>query len=117
MSYVYRRSEPGLWTVGFYDPDGKFQTDSDHGVREEAAARVAFLNGGGVGRSENGCDDLVDVVLADLDRRIDGTLKNLKAARLRGYPDREVACRYFWDGLMEAKRLVLAASRQPDDAV
>ena len=46
MSYVYIRSEPGLWTVGFYAPDGKWHTDSDHGNREEAARRVAYLNGG-----------------------------------------------------------------------
>lgn len=30
--YVYTRSEPGLWTVGFYSPDGKWHTDSDHGA-------------------------------------------------------------------------------------
>ncbi len=39
MSYVYIKSEPGLWTVGFYRPDGKFETDSDHSDREEAARR------------------------------------------------------------------------------
>lgn len=44
--WVYIRSEPGLWTVGFYDPDGKFQTDSDHEDRDEARARVHYLNGG-----------------------------------------------------------------------
>lgn len=47
MSYVYIRSEPGLWTVGFYDPSGKFQPESDWGSPEEAAKRVAYLNGGG----------------------------------------------------------------------
>jgi hypothetical protein len=46
MSYVYIRSEPGLWTVGFYAPDGKWHTDSDHDDREEAASRVHYLNGG-----------------------------------------------------------------------
>jgi hypothetical protein len=43
--YVYIQSEPGLWTVGFYDPSGKWHGDSDHSDREEAAKRVAFLNG------------------------------------------------------------------------
>lgn len=43
--YVYIKSEPGLWTVGFYDPSGKWQPESDHHNREEAAARVAWLNG------------------------------------------------------------------------
>lgn len=45
MSYVYIMSEPGLLTVGFYDPQGKWHADSDHDTREGAAARVAFLNG------------------------------------------------------------------------
>lgn len=47
MTWVYKRSEPGLWTVGFYDPAGKWHPDSDHGTREEAAQRVHYLNGGG----------------------------------------------------------------------
>lgn len=43
--YVYIMSEPGLFTVGFYDPSGKWHADSDHSDREEAAKRVAWLNG------------------------------------------------------------------------
>lgn len=46
MSYVYIESEPGLWTVGFYDPDGHWQPESDHSEKEEAAKRTAWLNGG-----------------------------------------------------------------------
>ena len=45
MSYVYIQSEPGLFTVGFYDPSGKWHAESDHGSRGEAAERVAHLNG------------------------------------------------------------------------
>jgi hypothetical protein len=45
-TWVYKRTEPGLWTVGFYAPDGTWHTDSDHGSPDEAAARVHFLNGG-----------------------------------------------------------------------
>ena len=48
MSYVYIRSEPQLWTVGFYAPDGKWHPESDHGSSEEAAERVVRLNGGEV---------------------------------------------------------------------
>lgn len=44
--YVYIKSEPGLWTVGFYDPEGNFTTESDHHIREDAAKRVHYLNGG-----------------------------------------------------------------------
>lgn len=44
--YVHIKSEPRLWTVGFYNPNGKWITNSDHNDREEAANRVAWLNGG-----------------------------------------------------------------------
>jgi hypothetical protein len=44
--YVYIQTEPGLYTVGFYAPDGTWHPDSDHGSREEAAERVHYLNGG-----------------------------------------------------------------------
>lgn len=44
--YIYIKSEPGLWTVGFYDPQGVFQSESDHDSKEEAARRVHWLNGG-----------------------------------------------------------------------
>lgn len=46
MSWVYIKSEPGLWTVGFYDPSGQWQPESDHTSTREAAARVHYLNGG-----------------------------------------------------------------------
>ncbi len=45
--YVYIRSERTLWTVGFYDPRGNWQAESDHESKDAAAARVAYLNGGG----------------------------------------------------------------------
>ena len=44
--YVYIQTEPQLWTVGFYDPNGKFQAESDHKTPDEAAERVRYLNGG-----------------------------------------------------------------------
>lgn len=44
--WVYIATEPGLLTVGFYDPTGRFRADSDFGNREAAAERVNFLNGG-----------------------------------------------------------------------
>lgn len=54
--YVYIRSEPQLWTVGFYKPDGAFEPESDHETRERAAARVHYLNGG---------TDFVEVAILD----------------------------------------------------
>lgn len=44
--YVYKDSEPGLYTVGFYAPDGNWHSESDHDSREAAADRVRYLNGG-----------------------------------------------------------------------
>lgn len=48
MTWVYKQTDanPDLWTVGFYDPDGKFEPESDYSDSEEAAKRVHYLNGG-----------------------------------------------------------------------
>jgi hypothetical protein len=52
MSWVYLNSEPGLYTVGFYDPQGKWQPDSDYLTQDEAARRVHYLNGGAVSKED-----------------------------------------------------------------
>jgi hypothetical protein len=44
--WLYRKTEPRLWTVGFYTRAGSWEPESDHGSAEEAAARVHYLNGG-----------------------------------------------------------------------
>lgn len=36
----------GLYTVGFYRPDGRWEAESDHATPEQAAERVHYLNGG-----------------------------------------------------------------------
>lgn len=46
--YVYIKSEPRLWTVGFYRPDGTWEPESDHSSIEEAVDRVHYLNGGAI---------------------------------------------------------------------
>lgn len=46
MMYVYWQSEPNLWTVGYYSPDGMRHPESDHSSQEQAAERVHYLNGG-----------------------------------------------------------------------
>lgn len=53
--YCYIQSEPQLWTVGFYSPDGKWHPDSDHSNREEAAERVAWLNGSSKEQKQPSC--------------------------------------------------------------
>lgn len=44
--WVYIVSEPGLYTVGFYRPDGTWEPIEDFDSRAEAAERVRYLNGG-----------------------------------------------------------------------
>lgn len=46
-TWVYQQSEPTLWTVGYYSPNGKWHPETDHGSKKEAAQRVHWLNGGG----------------------------------------------------------------------
>lgn len=46
MSYVFIQSEPTLWTVGHYDPSGRWHAVSDHDSPGEAGERVRVLNGG-----------------------------------------------------------------------
>lgn len=43
--HVYIAHDNSFFTVGHYDPEGKFIPESDHSEREKAAERVAFLNG------------------------------------------------------------------------
>ena len=62
--YVYIRSEGNLFTVGFYDPEGKWHSESDHTDKSFAARRVNWLNGG---------PDLT--VLIDLLLRIEAKMK------------------------------------------
>lgn len=44
--YVYIQSAPGLYTCGFYSPDGQWHAESDHSDKEDAAKRTHYLNGG-----------------------------------------------------------------------
>ncbi len=52
--YVYIQSDfagkdcavHDLFTVGFYQPSGKWEPESDHRTREDAQSRVHYLNGG-----------------------------------------------------------------------
>lgn len=54
--YVYIVSQKTLdgtlYTVGFYDPSGKWHAESDHTSSEQAARRVAWLNGANVSFAE-----------------------------------------------------------------
>jgi hypothetical protein len=47
MNWIYLKTQPQLWTVGFYRPDGTFEAETDWPSLEGAAQRVHYLNGGG----------------------------------------------------------------------
>lgn len=42
--FVYLRTEPGLWTVGYYPGAGRFEPVEDFGSEQEAADEVIRLN-------------------------------------------------------------------------
>lgn len=44
--WLYRNTESGLWTVGFFCPNGKWEPESDHDSEVSAANHVHYLNGG-----------------------------------------------------------------------
>lgn len=63
MTWLYKQTERAsdfgpdghdLFTVGFYDPDGKWHAESDHRTDAGAAERVRWLNGGPVADSPKG---------------------------------------------------------------
>lgn len=44
-NWIYLKSEATKYSVGFFDPEGQWHADSDYPSKEEAAARVRWLNG------------------------------------------------------------------------
>jgi len=46
-----RRLFDDLYIVGFYHPNGEWELESEYSTREEAAKRVAYLNGSSVATS------------------------------------------------------------------
>lgn len=43
--YLHPKLSGDPYTVGFYDPSGDWHAESDHANQDEAASRVAWLNG------------------------------------------------------------------------
>lgn len=73
--WVYIRTEPSLYTVGFYAPDGKWNPESDWNHSEEAAKRVAWLNGG------TSSAETIAAVVLPIAKRIDAIEAELPALR------------------------------------
>jgi hypothetical protein len=44
--YIYNKTGRQVFTVGYYDPGGKFVTETVCPEKDEAAKRVHYLNGG-----------------------------------------------------------------------
>ena len=44
--WVYISKDRGVYTVGFYDPQGNWHEDVEFVTKDDAAHRVNFLNGG-----------------------------------------------------------------------
>lgn len=79
--YVYKQTEPGLFTVGFYAPDGSWEADSDHSTRDRAADRVAYLNG-----SRESVERRLELITKQLDRHsenIDGLMGAMQYVKRR----------------------------------
>jgi len=89
--YVYIKTESALWTVGHYDPrSNKFIPESDHDNPEDAASRVARLNGSSVEGVINALEKLVRRCDGPEGVRADGSnIDTLEAAMilktLKGY--------------------------------
>lgn len=101
--YVYIQSEPALWTVGFYKPDGTWNPESDHNTPIDAATRVSFLNGGGYDLCDINFPELREQKLAllnaiheySLPECIDGIIHLIdaiqdQAVANHGYPEEDV---------------------------
>ena len=68
--WVYKRTEPTVYTVGFFDPKGNWHSDRDYGTPNDAAERVSYLNGC------NATKEMLDYALKALDYALntdDGT--------------------------------------------
>jgi hypothetical protein len=100
-TWVYKQTDrnPALYTVGFYDPAGKWESESDHASQGAAARRVRWLNGGDLEQTcrvcgcteANACPGGCWWVADDLCSRCDRKLSKLRRSKLtaRAVPRRK----------------------------
>lgn len=81
--WVYMKTDVNLYTVGYYEYYNnnrkKWHSDSDHSTKEEAAKRVAWLNGGE--NVINALGEMVGKMIGDLERmnkRIESLRKEIE---------------------------------------
>ncbi len=113
--YIAPTNEDRIWTVGFYNPVGEFEPESDHDSKEEAAERVAFLNGGGLDKippDEDTEPVINDELRAGMKSEAGKSAASFKKGEelfekrielLKPHPDWETrecsSCGYFWHKL------------------
>ena len=105
MQYYYQQTEfPGedgaiapLFTVGHDDHDGNWISESDHPTSEEAADRVAYLNGGGRPQTPD-----LDAALAQLIRSKDELLEACQ--QLNTHQDQEA--KDLWKALFRLLTII-----------
>jgi len=71
--YVYKQTEPNLYTVGFYAPTGKWIPESDWSIREEAIEQVHYLNGGGINSNTQFILERIAYSVEEIARAIEAT--------------------------------------------
>jgi hypothetical protein len=79
--YVYEHEkDSGLWTTGFYGPDGVWRPEHDCESPEEAEGRVAWLNGGAKGEEPKVIKvKIITGYAAGLEDRINEFLRQFKS--------------------------------------
>lgn len=91
MSFVYKQTEPELWTVGHYAYGQRWLAESDHSTPEAAADRASYLNGtylSGIGIIRQFVERILErAETASLLKAIHDELGSLEAASIQDlYP-------------------------------
>lgn len=82
--YVYRKTSKDVYTVGYYEPGGKFITETVYSERENALERVHYLNGGNDPEMfRNMVEDMyaisanMNFMVEDLNQRLDRAARSI----------------------------------------
>lgn len=109
MTYVYRQTEPSLWTVGYYDPSGAWHPNRDCGSSDYAAALIAWLNGS----NDNPGAEREWLQRQSQDSETETTMRELRAERDAAQSARDDAniARMDMAGEMAELHQIIAAQR------
>ena len=83
-AWLYQRAGRRCWAVGYFDPAGQWQSESDHPNPEDAASRVHWLNGSHHHRRcpDAACVQALERAEAEVDR-LEATVDRLSATATR----------------------------------